>query len=59
MLEKNRKIKCLVFTDINAFDSDYRSKFVEKLERELREYKMLVVLFRRDYQAGKEPLINH
>lgn len=57
IIENNRRIKAIVFTDVNAFDYDHRSRFIEKLERDLRELKLLVILFRKDYQAGKDSLI--
>jgi hypothetical protein len=52
MLEENRKIKVLVFTDLNSLEGDHRSKFPEKVAKEFMELSMLVVIFRKDHQFG-------
>ena len=57
MLEANRKIKAIIYADVNAFDIDYRAKSNERLTRILKDTGLLVLSFKRDYHPGKDSII--
>ena len=52
ILEDNRKLKVVIFTDLTALEGDHRSKLPDKVAKELMDLGMLVVIFRRDHHFG-------
>lgn len=56
MLEANRKIKVLIYADVNSFDLDYRAKSNEKMTKALIDTGLIVLSFKRDYHPSKEPI---
>lgn len=52
-LENDRKIKALIYADVNSFDIDYRAKSNEKMTKILLDTGLIVLSFKRDYHPGK------